>query len=166
MPVSADVFRRVLGSFASGVTIVTSRVGDTVHGTTMSAFCSVSLDPPLVLICVDKKADSHDFIARGGVFAVNILPQSQADLATTLARKGTPPLEAAHRLEGIPYRTGATGAPILGAAMAYADCQVVQAVEAGDHTVYVGRIEDGDTPQSEAEPLLFYRGKYGRFAPQ
>lgn len=160
MPVTAETFRQVLGSFASGVTIVTTRAGNEVHGTTMSAFSSLSLDPPLVLVCVDKTADSHDLIARGRVFAVNILHEGQQELSNSLARKGTPEMAAAHRLEGIAYRTAVTGAPILHNHLAYADCRVVQAIEAGDHTIYVGQVEEASVADGASQPLLYYQGRY------
>jgi flavin reductase (DIM6/NTAB) family NADH-FMN oxidoreductase RutF len=160
--VAPDTFRQLLGSFASGVTVVTTRAGDEVHGTTMSAFCSVSLAPPLVLVCVDKTAACHDIIQRGGVFAVNILHQGQADLSTTLSRKGTPELEAAHRLEGVPFRIGATGAPILQEHLAYLDCRIAQEVDAGDHTVFIGQIEEGGVSRDVDAPLVYFRGRYGK----
>lgn len=163
MPIDPDQLRQALGRFASGVAIVTSRHGDRVHGSTMSAFCSASLDPPLVLVCVDRHAESHGTIAEGRVFAVNILKDSQDGLSATLARKGTPELEAAHRLDGVSYTTAVTGAPILQGIQAYLDCVLTQAIEAGDHTIYVGRIEDAWWDEKD-RPLLYYRGRYGRFA--
>lgn len=161
MSVTSDTFRQVLGSFASGVTVVTTRADGAIHGTTMSAFCSLSLNPPLVLVCVDKTADSHDLIARAGIFAVNILHEGQRELSQALSRKGTPELEAAHRLEGIPHWNGVTGAPILRDHLAYAECRLVQAVEAGDHTIYVGRVEAVGVADGVFKPLLYYRGRYG-----
>lgn len=160
MPVSGDLFRRVLGSFASGVTVVTTRAVDEVHGTTMSAVSAVSLTPPLVLVCVDRAAQIHDLIGRGQIFAVNILHEGQRDLSQILARKGTPELESAHRLENVAYRTGMTGAPILLDHLAYLDCRVAQAVRAGDHTIYVGQVEDAGLADRPRTPLLYYRGQY------
>lgn len=162
MPIDPEAFRQALGRFPTGVTIVTSRNGDEVHGTTMNAFCSVSLDPPLILVSVEKSADSHGVIGAGGVFAVNILKADQSDLSTTLSRKGEPFLDAAHRLEGIPYTTKVTGSPILPNTQAYLDCVLTQAIDAGDHTIYIGRIEDAGWDDS-VQPLVYYRGQYGGF---
>ena len=100
MTVSPEIFRAVLGSFATGVTIVTTRSGDRIHGTTVSSFASVSLAPPLVLICIDHSSESHDLITRSGVFAVNILREGQSGLSASLSNKGTAELAAAH------YRPG------------------------------------------------------------
>lgn len=160
MPVAADLFRRVLGSFASGVTVVTTHADGRAHGTTMTAFCSLSLDPPLVLVCVDKSAEIHKLIERGGIFAVNILHAGQTELSRALARKGTPDLAAAHRLENVPHHVGKTGAPVLNDHLAYLECRVLQAIEAGDHTIYVGQVEDGGVTREAEGPLVYYRGRY------
>lgn len=164
MPIDESRFRGVMGRFATGVAIVTSRDGDSVRGTTMNAFCSVSLAPPLVLVCVERTTSSHRVIAAGRVFAVNILKTGQQDLARVLSQKGTAALEAAHRLEGIPFVTKMTGAPILLESQGYLDCRVVQAVEAGDHTIYIGLVEDAGWDAEDA-PLVYFRSTYGGFAP-
>ena len=165
MSVAPQVFLSVLGSFATGVTVVTTRSGDTVHGTTMSAFASVSLDPPFVLICVDHNSASRDLIAKSGVFAVNILHKGQAGLSASLADKSTVELALTHGLGDVAHSAGVTGAPILDEQLAYADCRVVNAVEAGDHTIYVGRVEDAGVSPEDLAPLVYFRGKYGGIAP-
>ena len=162
MPVNSDSFRQALGRFATGVAVVTSRYKDEVHGTTMNAFCSVSLDPPLALVSVDKVADSHDLIGSGGVFAVNILAEDQEHLSVILSQKGTAELDAAHRLEGIKYTKTATGAPILYGIHAFLDCKVINTIDAGDHTIYIGQIEDTGWGE-DTLPLLYHRGEYGHF---
>jgi len=160
VPVSSEAFRQVLGRFAAGVTIVTTRADGEVHGTTMSAFSSLSLEPPLVLIAVRKESDIHGLIARSKIFAVNILHKGQSETSAAFAQKGTLELIAAHRLEGTPFRVAVTGAPVLKESLAYLDCRVTQSVDAGDHTIYIGRVEEGDVSSETDVPLVYYRGRY------
>jgi flavin reductase (DIM6/NTAB) family NADH-FMN oxidoreductase RutF len=140
--------------WASGVTVVTSRFGDVIHGMTVSAFASVSLDPPLVLVCADKTSDTHGVIARGGVFAAHVLAEGQEALSNRFASEK----DEDRRFQGIDWRTGATGAPILPGAAAVLDCRVAAAHDAGDHVIYVGRVEDVEI--GGGEPLLYHRGVY------
>ena len=160
MAVAPDIFRSVLGSFATGVAVVTTRLGDEVHGTTMSAFASVSLVPPFVLICVDRSSESHDLISQSGVFAVNILHDGQSDLSASLSTKATLELAATHKLDGTGHSPGVTGAPILDEKLAYVDCRVVNTIEAGDHRIYIGRVEDAWASGADVRPLVYFRGKY------
>ena len=104
---------RFLADSRAASTVVTTRKGAEVHGTTMSAFSSVSLSPPLVLVCVDRKSEIHNMLGDNAIFAINILHQGQAGIAEALSHKGTPELNAAHRLESVPFHTAETGAPIL-----------------------------------------------------
>ena len=158
MSISIDDYKKVLGSFATGVTIVTSRVGERVHGMTVSAFTEVSLDPPLVLVCADVTSNTQPLIAEGKVFAVNILARDQDDLSTRFASKK----DEDKRFEGLDYETGETGAPLIAGAVAALDCRVVAAHVAGDHVIYIGEVQD--LRVSDREPLLYLRGSYGRFA--
>jgi flavin reductase (DIM6/NTAB) family NADH-FMN oxidoreductase RutF len=159
VPLDAERFRQVLGAWASGVTIVTSRHGDHVHGMTVSAFCSVSLDPPLVLVCADKASNTHELIARAGVFSVSVLAQGQGELSNRFASKRYEDV----RFEGLECEPGATGCPRIPGAFAWLDCSVSQAVDAGDHWIYVGQVEDASL--ADAEPLLYFRGAYRSFEP-
>ncbi len=158
--ITSDAFRSVMGRLATGVTIVTTRADSVAHGTTMSAVCSVSLQPQLVLVCVDHGSDIHTLIRQSGVFAVNILHEGQADLAATLSHKGTAELLAAHRLETLPHRDGTTGAPLLDDSLAWLECAVEKTVEAGDHTIYVGAVREAGVNPRYERPLLYYAGKY------
>jgi flavin reductase (DIM6/NTAB) family NADH-FMN oxidoreductase RutF len=158
VPVESDRFRRVLGSWATGVTIVTSRHGEDVHGMTVSAFTSVSLDPPLVLVCADKSSNTHEFIQRSGVFSVNILREEQEELSNRFASTKHEDV----RFEGMECVDGATGCPHIPGAFATLDCRVTEAVEAGDHRVYVASVEAAEA--SDADPLLYYRGAYRKLA--
>ena len=158
MSISIDDYKKVLGSFATGVTIVTSRVGERVHGMTVSAFTEVSLDPPLVLVCADVTSNTQPLIAEGKVFAVNILARDQDDLSNRFASKK----DEDKRFEGLDYETGETGAPLIAGAVAALDCRVVAAHVAGDHVIYIGAVQD--LRVSDREPLLYLRGSYGEFA--
>jgi len=158
MPIDGELFKRVLGSFASGVTIVTTqdRAGQP-KGMTVSAFSSVSLDPPLVLICIDRKAESLPGLQETGHFAVNILGEGQDGVSRRFAAKGV------DRFAGVRVRAGATGLPILEGALGVLECRVVGEHPAGDHTIFVGEVEAAAV--GPATPLLHFRGRYGRFAP-
>ena len=159
--ITPDEYRRVMGRLATGVTIVTTRAGDDVHGTTMSAVCSVSLHPQLVLVCVDHESDIHALIRESGVFAVNILHEGQASLAAELSHKGTAELLAAHRLETLSHRNGESGAPLLEDSLAHIECRVENTIEAGDHTIYVGAVVAAGVSPRANRPLLHYEGQYG-----
>lgn len=150
-------FRRVLGAFATGVTIVTTRAGDKIHGLTANAFCSVSLSPPLVLVCVNKDAQSHDLIVQGKCFAVNILNVDQQHIAERFAQEA---LSGAARFDTLETRAAVTGAPVLGESLGWVDCKLTASHDGGDHTIFVGEIvalSDGD---AKVSPLLYFRGEY------
>lgn len=146
--------------FATGVTIVTTRLGDQLHGMTANAFTSLSLEPLLVLICVDKAADTHDILKQSGVFAVNILDEEQGALADQFARKES---QHDHRIERLAYSVRSTGAPILAGCLAYADCRIIAEYPGGDHTIFVGRVEEADADRKK-RPLIFYQGRYQKLA--
>ena len=158
MTVAPDEFKQCLARWATGVTIVTARAGDHIHGMTVTAFTEVSLDPPLVLVCADKTSNTHPVIAEGGVFAVNVLARDQEALSQRFASKE----DEDRRFEGLAYETATTGAPILAGTVAALDCRVVNALDAGDHVIYVGRVEA--LRHSEGEPLLHYAGAYRSLA--
>jgi flavin reductase (DIM6/NTAB) family NADH-FMN oxidoreductase RutF len=160
VPVTADQFRNSLKRWASGVSVVTTRRDGGIRGITVSSFCSLSLDPPLILVCIDRKSASHDLIAEQGCFAVNILRREQEQVSDMAAgRLG----EGSAHLEGVSSRSEATGAPILDGTLAWLDCRLAGSHREGDHTIYVGQVEAaGD---SEGEPLLYYAGAYRAIAP-
>lgn len=158
MPVEAEAFKHALARWATGVTVVTTRAGERVHGMTVSAFTEVSLDPPLVLVCADKSSNTHPLIAEGGVFAVNVLAQGQDALSNRFASKK----DEERRFEGLRCERGTTGAPLLPGALAHVDCRVVTSHDAGDHVIYLGSVEEVRT--SDGEPLLYYRGSYRALA--
>jgi flavin reductase (DIM6/NTAB) family NADH-FMN oxidoreductase RutF len=152
-------FRRVLGHLASGVTVVTSAVPEgPAHGLTATAVTSLSLDPPLVLVCVDRAADTRGAIQSSGAFAINVLGEDDEGLARRFA---TYPVE--EKFEGVAYREESTGSPILGRALAWIDCRLRHVYEGGDHEIFVGEVVACDA--REGSPLLYFRGGYGRLTP-
>jgi flavin reductase (DIM6/NTAB) family NADH-FMN oxidoreductase RutF len=153
-------FRRVMGHFATGVTVVTATSGAGVpHGLTANAISSVSLDPTLVLVCVERTADTEPVIREAGAFAINILPEERGEV---LARRFAE-VDTGDRFSGVAHRPGSTGAPILERALAWLDCTVHEELPGGDHTIFLGRVVAGDA--DEGTPLVYYRGGYGRFQP-
>jgi flavin reductase (DIM6/NTAB) family NADH-FMN oxidoreductase RutF len=153
MPFDRTELRKVMGHFATGVTVVTTHDGaGRCYGLTANAVCSVSLDPPLVLVCVDKRAESHPAFALSQAFVVNILADEQEALSRHFAVSG------GDKFVDLPCRNGGTGAPILEGALAHVECRVVSTYDAGDHTIYIGEVESADS--RDGRPLLFFRGKY------
>lgn len=157
MAVTPEAFRRALGCWASGVTIVTSRLGERRHGMTVSAFSSVSLDPPLVLVCADKSSDTQALIHESGLFAVNVLARGQEALSDRFASER----EEHRRFEGLATGSALTGAPLIPGCLMALDCRLVSAHDAGDHVIYVGRVE-ALLGEGTSEPLLYWRGAYRR----
>jgi flavin reductase (DIM6/NTAB) family NADH-FMN oxidoreductase RutF len=158
VPVGEQELRDTFARWATGVTIVTSRAGERVHGMTVSAFTEVSLAPPLVLVCADQSSHTHALIAETGLFAVNVLGRGQEALSDRFASKK----DEDRRFEGLAYQTGRTGAPLLPDCIAHLDCRVVATHEAGDHVLYVGRVVE--VRRGDGEPLLHYNRSYGGFA--
>jgi 3-hydroxy-9,10-secoandrosta-1,3,5(10)-triene-9,17-dione monooxygenase reductase component len=155
MPIDKQEFRRVLGHFAAGVTIVTTvDANGAPYGLTATAFTSVSLDPPLVLVCVDKGSESHPHFHTSRLFAVNFLCTGHEHLSRHFAVSG------GDKFQNVTYVRGVTGAPLLPEALGYLECRTVEVIEGGDHTIFLGEVEAGDT--REGEPLLYYRGAYRR----
>ena len=155
MSLDPDAFRAVMGRFASGVTVVTAtNEAGAAYGMTVSAFASVSLQPPLVVMCIDHAASLHDTLTNAPFFAVNILASTQEPIARRFADTG------AQRFEGIGYRNGENGVPILNDVLAFLECKRVSSAEAGDHTVIIG--ETVAASMRDARPLLYYRGGFAQ----
>jgi flavin reductase (DIM6/NTAB) family NADH-FMN oxidoreductase RutF len=148
--------RKIMGHFATGVTVVTTGGAAGMHGLTANAVASLSLDPPLVLVAVDKKAHSMDFLKANRCFAVNILTLEQEAISRRFATPGP------KDFSDLSIRTAETGAPILADCLAYLDCRVVEILPGGDHEIFVGQIVSGDL--HDGPPLLYYSGKYRRLA--
>ena len=162
-PIDGPEFRRVLGHYPTGVTVVTASCPDGPEGMTIGSFTSVSLDPPLVSFCPGHDSDSWIRMRDVDSFCVNVLGDDQADVSVTFAGK----TEA--RFEGLSTRIEATGAPVIDGCLAWIDCRVHAIHTAGDHDIVVGRVvalglaetEAGSTAAASG-PLVFFKGSYGR----
>ena len=150
-------FREVLGHFATGVTIVTAMEGGEPVGFTCQAFTSLSLDPPLVALAPGKSSTSWPRIAAAGAFCVNILADDQEALSRDFAVSG------GDKFTGVGWRPAANGAPVLDGALAWVECELELAHDAGDHELVVGRVLDMGVRRGR--PLIYYRGGFGRFEP-
>jgi flavin reductase (DIM6/NTAB) family NADH-FMN oxidoreductase RutF len=157
LPISRDDLRKVMANFATGVTVVTTACGDELRGMTANAVSSVSLDPPLVLVCIDKSARTHELVARRGAFAINILTDRQEHLSRLFASKE---IDEARRLATVPYTLSARGLPLLEGCLAHIECEVYAIFEAGDHSIFVGQVEGFSL--GNGCPLIFFRSKYTR----
>ena len=149
--------RRLMGHFATGVTIITTRGADgTPYGLTANAFTSLSLDPPLCLVCVDRKAESFAHFYDSKVFTVNILTCEQQELSNRFAKSG------GDKFTGVPTVPGHHGAPLIAGALAHIECTITDTLEGGDHVIHVGCVEH--MHMDSGEPLLFYQGRYRKLA--
>ena len=154
MTIDDRLFRKALGCFATGITVVTSRAADgSPVGLTVNAFSSLSLDPPLVLVCLDKRSGCLASIESSGFFAVHVLREGQRELSMTFASKQP------DKFAGIALESGTSGAPIIPDCLAVFDCKTEQVLEGGDHLIFIGRVLNLE--HSEAgQPLIYYRGSY------
>ena len=157
MPLDSTDFRSIIGHFPTGVTIITTAAGEELQGMTANAVTSLSLDPLMVLICVDKDSHTHSLLERGGVFAVNILGEHQEEVSRLFAKHAEPELGS---LRGQRFVLGETGAPILEDCLAFLECRVAYVHEGGDHSIFLGEVIDGGIVRGDVEPLVFFRGKY------
>jgi flavin reductase (DIM6/NTAB) family NADH-FMN oxidoreductase RutF len=155
MSVDAASFRRALGQFASGVTVVTTRdaAGQTL-GLTVSAFCSVSLEPPLVLVCIDHRSDANRGLRESGGFAVSVLDETQEPVSRRFAAPGS------GKLEGFGFVDGAHGLPLVPGAIAHLECRVRSFHDEGDHAVWVGEVLG--VAARPGRPLVHHAGAYRR----
>lgn len=158
--VDPATFRDVMAQWPSGVTVVTTLVDGVRHGMTASSFSSVSLDPPLVSVCLDRRLYSHGLISGSGVFGVNVLAKDQAELARRFAGM-VPGVE--DRFAGESWTVADTGVPLLDSALGWLDCRVVHEYPGGDHTIFVGEVVGAHAARRTA-PLLFHSRGWGQFA--
>ena len=153
MAIDPDAFRSALGRFASGVTILTARdAAGNDHGMTVSAFCSASLTPPLVLACVDKSSDLHAILSKASHFGISILAEGQEALSRRFAEL------PAGRFDGIGFSRGESGVVLLDDAIAHLECKRLNRHDVGDHGAFVGEVERVSTDGSH--PLIYFRGGY------
>lgn len=155
MAVDVDLFRSAMGCFAAGVTVVTTVDGDGApFGLTATAFSSVSMEPPLALVCIGKESGSYAQFAACSAFAVNFLAIDQVLVSHRFASSG------GEKFAEMDWRRGELGVPLLGGTIGFAECGLVHAYEGGDHTIFVGRIEAAAA--NGGEPLTYFRGAYRR----
>ena len=163
MSVAADAFRGVVGHFATGVTVVTTCDDGRHRAMTANSFTSVSLDPILVLVAVDRHARFHDSVLAAGSFAVNVLAADQEDVSRWFAQRGRPDDDA--HMDRWPHRVGeATGAAIFDGVLAALECETYAAYDGGDHTLLVGAVVGMAAPRPDADPLLYFKGVYRALA--
>lgn len=156
VPVSGDALRSVMRHWATGITVVTCPTPEGPHGITVNSFTSLSLDPPLCLLCIDKRTKAHALIPSAGAFAVSLLRADQAGISDRFAnrRPDLPDLFA-----GLPLLTAPSGIPVFADALGYLDCTLEAQLPGGDHTIFVGRVQHA-AAHVEGTPLLFYGGRY------
>lgn len=146
--------------WASGVSLVTSRVDDRIHGMTVSSFASLSLTPPLILVSLERTTRTHGMVGESGVFAVAFLAEDQRDLSDRFA--GLSP-DDADRFQEVPYSSTSNGCPVPEGCLAYLDCEVTDTHDAGTHTVFIGEVTGGEVLR-EAPPLLYHNRDYRQVA--
>ena len=153
MAITKEEFRHALGKFASGVTVVTTKdKTGKLFGITVSAFCSVSLEPPLILVCIEKDTGSHHAFGQSGAFVVNILHEDQEEISNRFAS------HPANKFAEISYHLGIEDLPVLDNVLVNLECRLHNSYEGGDHTIFVGEIERATI--SEEKPLVYWHGDY------
>ena len=153
MPFDPNGLRRVMGAFATGVTVITTRdQAGKPYGLTANAVTSLSLVPPLLLICVDRKAETFPHFFDSKIFVLNILAEDQAELSRRFATTG------GDKFTGVRFRLGRLGTPILEGTLGHIECRIIETLEGGDHVMHVGEVEEAEA--RGGRPLVFFRGKY------
>ena len=160
MTVSSDDLRQWMRQWACGVTLVTAQDGRGPHGMTVSSFTSLSLDPPLIMVSLEQGTRTHQMVREVGRFAVVMLRADQQDLAERFSGGVG---DSDPRFDGVPHGPSPGGAPIPDTPLAYLDCQMVDSLSAGTHTIIVGQVTGGEAADSGA-PLLYYNRDYRRLA--
>jgi flavin reductase ActVB len=156
MTIGPDEFRAALGRFASGVTVLTTRdAAGQDHGMTASAFCSVSLVPPLVLACVDRSTEMHEVLRNASHFGISVLTEGQEALSRRFAE-----LPSGGRFDGVGFSRAESGVVLIDDAIAHLECRLLERHNAGDHTIYVGEVQWSHA--GRGRPLLYYRGGYAQ----
>jgi flavin reductase (DIM6/NTAB) family NADH-FMN oxidoreductase RutF len=159
-PVDVALYRRAVGRFATGICVVTTRIGDLDHAMTVNAFTSVSLEPVLVLVCVELEARFHDAVTEAGFWGVSVLDGDSRRVADRLSQRGRPLHD---QLVSVPHRPGpVTGAALLDGALATLECRTTAVHPAGDHSIVVGEVVGVTLPDEMDDALLYHRGAYRR----
>jgi 3-hydroxy-9,10-secoandrosta-1,3,5(10)-triene-9,17-dione monooxygenase reductase component len=145
--------RRVMGCFATGVTIITTRdQSGRPYGLTANAVTSLSLEPPLLLICVDRNAETFPHFFDSKIFVLNILAEDQEEVSRRFAKTG------GDKFAGLGYRLGRLDTPVLDGTLGHVECRIIETIEGGDHVIHIGQVEHAEA--TDGRPLIFYRGKY------
>jgi 3-hydroxy-9,10-secoandrosta-1,3,5(10)-triene-9,17-dione monooxygenase reductase component len=153
MPIDSRSFRKALGQFATGVTVVTTRdAAGRPQGLTVNSFCSVSLEPPLVLVCVDQRSEVNPGLHASRLFGVSVLAEDQEGASRRFAEAGE------KKFADLPLLTGASGVPLLPGALAHLECRLASAHPGGDHTIFVGEVLS--LAVSPGRPLLYHGSEY------
>ena len=152
MPIDEARFKLAMSHFASGVTVVTAETEGTPSGMTVASFASLSLNPPLVLICIEKGVKTHDAIEAAGAFGVSMLAQTQVEISNRFASK------TEDKFTGIGVRHGELGMPLIEGAICTLECRVTERLPGGDHTIFVGEVVHAET--DSAQPLVYFRSGY------
>lgn len=156
MPFDSKLQRQILGRFATGVTVVTTGKSPPFAGLTANAVSSLSLNPPLVLVCIDRRSQALEAVREAGAFAVNILAADQEALSQRFATPGP------KRFDDLDCTSAVTGVPILPGTLGYVDCRLFEILPGGDHEIFLGEILAGEL--RDGEPLMYFAGKYARLA--
>jgi flavin reductase (DIM6/NTAB) family NADH-FMN oxidoreductase RutF len=152
MPIDDAGFKLAMSHFASGVTVVTTEHDGVRYGMTVASFASLSLHPPLVLVCIENSVKSHEAIVASKKFGVSILGKEQADVSNRFASRRD------DRFEGVAVRTGELGVPLIEGAICSLECRLHEALPGGDHTIFVGEVVDAQS--IESAPLVYFRSGY------
>ena len=161
MVASNDLFKELMRRFAAGVTLVTFNENKKFGGLTVSSFCSLSVDPPLVLICIDRKIASHESLEKTDVFGVNICNSEQGKLAWDFANSN---IDKNELIKSLPHTLTELGTPLLEGCLATMECKITKKYDGGDHTIFIGQVEEGKFDEN-AKPLVYYGSGLGEFKP-
>jgi flavin reductase (DIM6/NTAB) family NADH-FMN oxidoreductase RutF/DNA-binding GntR family transcriptional regulator len=154
-PLEQTLFRDIMGRFASGVTIITTRANDRDFGTTSNAVTSLSLNPPMLLVCLNETSETRHAVLQAGAFAVNILGEDQVGIAQRFATK------SASKFQDVELVRASSGIPLIDRALVHLECRVSETVTGGTHTVFLAEVHSATA--AEGSPLTYYRGRFGRF---
>lgn len=161
MSVDANSFRHVVGTFATGVTVITTGREGAYHAMTANAFLSLSLEPITVLVSVEKSANTYPVIDSAGAFTVNILAEDQEEVSRLFANKA---MQERHSLKDTPFTLGKNGVPRLEHCLAYVECNTIQKYDGWDHTIFIGEVVDAEVAR-DVPALLYFRSSYRRLQP-
>ncbi|WP_139006926.1 flavin reductase family protein [Arthrobacter crystallopoietes] len=154
--VDQSIFRNTIGHFTSGVAVITTQRAGERFGVTASAISSLSMDPPMLLVCLNRKLATADAISGSGAFAVNILAEDQSGLATQFATRHP------DKFRGVPVTDSEVGVPILAGALAHLECRVMKRSDVATHTVFIAEVQEAKA--NPGSPLVYFRGQFGRFS--